>query len=71
MNEDKSLVPSGLLQRLFVADFVHVLEMLDRFLLGDADELLLQSTRPEGDVKLEETLLLVDAEEHRDVLVVR
>ena len=65
------MVPSGLLQKLFVADFVHVLETLDRFLIGDADELLLQSTRPEGGVKSEETPLLVDAVERRDVLVVR
>ena len=49
-------------------DLVHELVSLDRLLLGDADELLLQRNRPVAVVEVEEAGLQVDAEERGDVL---
>ncbi len=49
-------------------DLVHELVPLDGFLLGDADELLLQGDRPVTVVEVEEAGLQVHAEEGRHVL---
>ena len=53
VNKDKGLILAGLIEDLFIADFVHDLVAFDSLLLGDTDELLLETTRPVSGVEIE------------------
>jgi hypothetical protein len=70
VDKDDDLVLAGVFEDFFVTDLVRDLEALDRLLLGDADELLLERARAVRRVKVEETLFDVDLEEPGHVLVV-
>ena len=62
------LVLSSVIHHFLENDLVHELVSLDRLLLGDADELLLQRNRPVAVVEVEEAGLQVDSEKRGNVL---
>mmetsp|Transcript_51147 Transcript_51147/g.84810 ORF Transcript_51147/g.84810 Transcript_51147/m.84810 type:complete len:257 (+) Transcript_51147:474-1244(+) len=68
--EDKHLILASLLECFFVCDFVHQLEALDRFLLRNANVLLLQRHRPVRVIKEEQPFLRVHSQESCHVLIV-
>jgi hypothetical protein len=70
MHKDEGLRLAGLVENLFVADLVDGLQPLDGLLLGDTNELLLETDGTVRGVKVEETLLDVDTKEGGDILVV-
>lgn len=55
---------------LFVADFIHELEALQRLLDTDADVLLRQGAWPEAVVKVEQALVGLDTQEGCHIFVV-
>jgi len=54
MNEHESLVLPHLVEDLLIADFIHDLIALNSLLLGDAYELLLQTTWLKGCIEIEQ-----------------
>jgi hypothetical protein len=70
VHKDEGLRLAGLVENLFVADLVDGLQPLDCLLLGDTNELLLETNGAVRGVKVEETLLDVDTKEGGDILVV-
>ena len=72
VNEDEHLVAvlADVLEDFGVSDIVHRLELLDGFTLSDANELLTKRTWTERRIEVKETLVHVNAEEARDILIV-
>ena len=70
VNEDDDLILPSVFEDLLVTDLVRNLHSLDRLLLGNSDELLLERTRSVGRVEVEETLFRVDVKELGDIFVV-
>ena len=67
MNEHKRLVLACLVE---VADFIGDLALLNRFLLRDTNELLLQTARPIRHIKVENDLFLINSKEGCNVLAI-
>src|SRR5947207_661424 len=72
MNENQHLLPilTDLFQNLRIAYVIHGLDLFDGFLIGYAYEFLLQRTRAERSIKVEQTGVWIDSEEGCDVSIV-
>mmetsp|Transcript_12800 Transcript_12800/g.34382 ORF Transcript_12800/g.34382 Transcript_12800/m.34382 type:complete len:338 (-) Transcript_12800:910-1923(-) len=71
VDENEDLVLAGVLHQLFVADLVHGVETLDRLLVRNADVRLLQWAWAVLVPVVEQALIGIDAQENRNVLVIR
>ena len=71
MNKHDDLIFASLLHDFFIRNFVHELETLNSFALGDANVLLFEGARAIGGVKIKEALVRFDPEKCSNVFVIR